>query len=64
MNTTTMSAHLSPLELFQQADLIVFTGDLVNVSAEEVIPFQGSLKHIRAHDGIYSVWFGGWGGAF
>ena len=39
----------------QQADLIVFTGDLVNVSAEEVIPFQGSLKHIRAHDGIYSV---------
>ncbi len=39
----------------QQADLIVFTGDLVNVSAEEVIPFQGSLKHIRARDGIYSV---------
>ncbi len=39
----------------QQADLIVFTGDLVNVSAEEVIPFQGSLKHIHARDGIYSV---------
>ena len=39
----------------QQADLIVFTGDLVNVSAEELIPFQSSLKRIQAPDGIYSV---------
>lgn len=39
----------------QQADLIVFTGDLVNVSAEELIPFQSSLKRMQAPDGIYSV---------
>lgn len=39
----------------QHADLIVFTGDLVNVSAEEVIPFQHALAQIEARDGIYSV---------
>jgi predicted MPP superfamily phosphohydrolase len=39
----------------QHADLVVFTGDLVNVSAEELIPFQGSLKRIEAPDGIFSV---------
>lgn len=39
----------------QRADLIVFTGDLVNVSAEEVIPFQHALSLIKAKDGIYSV---------
>lgn len=39
----------------QHPDLIVFTGDLVNVSAEEVIPFQHALSQIHAEDGIYSV---------
>ncbi len=39
----------------QEADMIVFTGDLVNVSAEEVIPFQHALSQIYAKDGIYSV---------
>lgn len=39
----------------QHADLIVFTGDLVNVSAEEVIPFQHALSLIKAKDGIFSV---------
>lgn len=39
----------------QKADLVVFTGDLVNVSAEEIIPFQHVLGQIRARDGVYSV---------
>lgn len=39
----------------QHADLVVFTGDLVNVSAEEVIPFQHILKQVRANDGVYSI---------
>lgn len=39
----------------QHADLIVFTGDLVNVSAEEVIPFQHALGEIKAPDGVYSI---------
>lgn len=36
-------------------DLVVFTGDLVNVSAEEVIPFQRQLSLISAPDGVFSV---------
>lgn len=39
----------------QHADLVVFTGDLVNVSAEEVIPFQHALGQIKAPDGVYSI---------
>ena len=39
----------------QHADVVVFTGDLVNVSAEEVIPFQHALGQIKAPDGVYSI---------
>lgn len=39
----------------QHPDLIVFTGDLVNISAEEVVPFLRDLKQMHAPDGIYSV---------
>lgn len=39
----------------QRPDLVVFTGDLVNVSAQEVIPFQHALKQIQARDGVFSV---------
>lgn len=39
----------------QHADLVVFTGDLVNVSAEEVIPFQHVLRQVRAADGVLSI---------
>lgn len=39
----------------QHADLIVFTGDLVNVSADEVIPFQHALSQIKAPDGVFSI---------
>lgn len=39
----------------QRPDLVVFTGDLVNVSAQEVIPFQHALKQIQARDGVFSI---------
>ena len=38
------------------ADMMVFTGDLVNNSAEEVKPYIDVLKELHAPDGIYSVW--------
>lgn len=36
-------------------DLIVFTGDLVNLSSDELDPFLGVLSRLRAPDGVYSV---------
>ena len=39
----------------QQADLILFTGDLVNDLAEEIIPYIGLLKNLHAPFGKYSV---------
>lgn len=38
-----------------QPDAIVFTGDLVNVSPNEVVPFMGILSRLEAKDGIYSI---------
>lgn len=39
----------------QQPDAVVFTGDIVNSSYEELAPFVGLLSQIRARDGVYSV---------
>jgi len=39
----------------QKADLVVFTGDLVNVSAEELIPFRHTLSMMKAADGVFSI---------
>lgn len=36
-------------------DLIVFTGDLVNLSADELEPFGEVLSRLRARDGVVSV---------
>ncbi len=36
-------------------DLIVFTGDLVNSSSEEILQFQSELSRLKAKDGILSV---------
>jgi predicted MPP superfamily phosphohydrolase len=43
------------MALEQHPDLIVFTGDLVNVGASEVIPFMHELARLSAPDGIFSV---------
>ena len=39
----------------QHPDMVVFTGDLVNVSAVELLPFRKTLSAISAPDGVYSV---------
>ncbi len=39
----------------QQADLVVFTGDLVNYHAEELEPFQDTLSRLRGRDGVLSI---------
>lgn len=39
----------------QRADIIVFTGDLVNNEAAELDPFEDILSRLQAPDGVYSV---------
>ncbi len=39
----------------QEADVVFFTGDLVNDVAEEALPFVDVLKDIQAKHGVYSV---------
>lgn len=39
----------------QQADLIVFTGDLVNQQSHELDSFRQILSRLQAPDGVYSV---------
>lgn len=39
----------------QQADLIVFTGDLVNQRAQELDEFTDILSQLHAPDGVYSI---------
>ena len=39
----------------QKADLIVFTGDLVNQQSHELDAFRTTLSRLKAPDGVYSV---------
>lgn len=39
----------------QQADMVVFTGDLQNLQPSELYPFVGLFRSIKANDGVYSV---------
>lgn len=39
----------------QQADLVVFTGDIVNNTADELEPHLGTLRGIKARDGVLSI---------
>lgn len=39
----------------QNPDLIVFTGDLVNFTYKELIPFSEELSHLKAKDGVISI---------
>ena len=36
-------------------DIILFTGDIVNLTPDEVVPFMNDLIRLRAVDGVYSV---------
>lgn len=38
-----------------QADMIVFTGDLININAYEAIPFETTLSRLQASDGVLSI---------
>lgn len=37
------------------ADLVVFTGDIVNRKTDEITPFVATLKRIKAKDGVISI---------
>lgn len=39
----------------QQSDCILFTGDLVNNKADEMLPWKGLFGELKAKDGVYSV---------
>lgn len=39
----------------QEADLIVFTGDLVNICASELEPFTQVLSRLKAKDGVFTI---------
>ncbi len=39
----------------QHPDLIVFTGDMVSFTTDEVYPFEEEMKKFSAKDGIYSI---------
>ena len=39
----------------QKSDIIVFTGDLVNDAAEEMLPWKDLFGQLKAMDGVYSV---------
>lgn len=52
------TAHLQRIVdavLQADPDLIVFTGDLVNSSPDELTPFMETLSRLHARDGVYSV---------
>ena len=38
-----------------QADMIVFTGDLININAWELTPFENTLAQLKAKDGVFAV---------
>ncbi|WP_299523232.1 metallophosphoesterase [Winogradskyella sp.] len=39
----------------QESDVILFTGDMVNNKAEELLPYVDIFKKLKAKDGLYSV---------
>ncbi len=43
------------LILEQNPDLIVFTGDLVNYSTAEALPFEATLRRLQAPDGVLAI---------
>ncbi|MDE7190461.1 MAG: metallophosphoesterase [Muribaculaceae bacterium] len=54
-NDTTFISKLVDAVNAQQADLIVFTGDVVNRKTEELRPFLSVLSRLHAPDGVFSI---------
>jgi uncharacterized protein len=46
---------LSSLIAEQHPDLILFTGDMVNFSTVEALPFEPVMKEIKAPGGVYAI---------
>lgn len=53
-DTTFVSKLVSTINALNP-DLVVFTGDVVNRSSAELVPFLNILARIHARDGVYSV---------
>lgn len=53
-DTTFISQFVESINA-QNADIVVFTGDFVNRTADEMTPFIPVLKRIKAPMGVYSV---------
>jgi len=47
--------HGIDLVMQEQPDLILFTGDLVNDRASEIVPYQDIFSRLKAPMGVYSV---------
>ncbi len=41
--------------LAQHCDVVLFTGDLMNFSPDEIVPYFGTLSRLTAPDGLFSV---------
>ncbi|MDE5795498.1 MAG: metallophosphoesterase, partial [Muribaculaceae bacterium] len=54
-NDTTFISQLVDAVNAQQADLIVFTGDIVNRKTDEIRPFLNVLSRLHAPDGVISI---------
>jgi len=39
----------------QASDVILFTGDMVNNKAEELVPYKDVFNKLKANDGLYSI---------
>lgn len=47
--------HIVSVANEQGADLIVFTGDLINKAAREAVPYRHDLAALHAPDGVFAV---------
>lgn len=39
----------------QESDIVLFTGDMVNNKAEELMPYKNVFNKLKAKDGLYSI---------
>ena len=54
MDSTLMQMAVDSMNA-QQADVIVFTGDIQNKQPKEILPFKEMLSSLKAKDGVFSV---------
>lgn len=54
-NDTTYISRIVDIANSQHADVILFTGDIVNRNSDELKPFVHTLARLKAKDGVYSI---------